>query len=89
MCVVCVMCVCVVCVCVCMCVCVVCVVRVCVCVKLLLTDFQLLDGMNQVKFDNSLRCVIMRSEVPGVFCAGAYSEFLPLLHCFPICLFDF
>ena len=70
---------CVLCVCVC----------VCVCVKLLLTDFQLLDGMNQVKFDNSVRCVIIRSEVPGVFCAGAYSEFLPLLRCFPVCLFDF
>ncbi|KAL8622048.1 hypothetical protein ACOMHN_056533 [Nucella lapillus] len=29
------------------------------------------EGMQRVKFDNSIRCVIMRSEVPGVFCAGA------------------
>ncbi|KAL8595172.1 hypothetical protein ACOMHN_013845 [Nucella lapillus] len=32
---------------------------------------RLLDGMNQVKFDNSVRCIVLRSEVPGVFCAGA------------------
>lgn len=32
---------------------------------------RLLDGMNQVKFDTSVRCLIVRSEVPGVFCAGA------------------
>ncbi|KAK7489632.1 hypothetical protein BaRGS_00019027 [Batillaria attramentaria] len=32
---------------------------------------RLLDGMNQVKFDSSIRCLIIRSEVPGVFCAGA------------------
>ncbi|XP_070192917.1 methylglutaconyl-CoA hydratase, mitochondrial-like isoform X2 [Littorina saxatilis] len=32
---------------------------------------RLMDAMNQVKFDTSVRCVIMRSEVPGVFCAGA------------------
>ncbi|XP_076468803.1 methylglutaconyl-CoA hydratase, mitochondrial-like [Babylonia areolata] len=30
-----------------------------------------LDGMQRVKFDTSIRCIIMRSEVPGVFCAGA------------------
>ncbi|XP_025107122.1 methylglutaconyl-CoA hydratase, mitochondrial-like isoform X2 [Pomacea canaliculata] len=32
---------------------------------------QFMEGMNQVKFDNAVRCVIIRSEVPGVFCAGA------------------
>ncbi|KAK3585870.1 hypothetical protein CHS0354_038402 [Potamilus streckersoni] len=32
---------------------------------------QLREAMDTVKFDNSLRVVILRSEVQGVFCAGA------------------
>ncbi|CAG5126221.1 unnamed protein product [Candidula unifasciata] len=30
-----------------------------------------LDSMQEVKFNNSIRVVVLRSEVPGVFCAGA------------------
>ncbi|XP_005106654.2 methylglutaconyl-CoA hydratase, mitochondrial [Aplysia californica] len=29
------------------------------------------DAMEEVKFDTGVRCVVIRSEVPGVFCAGA------------------
>jgi len=29
------------------------------------------DAMNEVRFDTGVRCVIIRSEVPGIFCAGA------------------
>ncbi|KAK3715804.1 hypothetical protein RRG08_001145 [Elysia crispata] len=30
-----------------------------------------LDSMEEVKFNNKIRVVVLRSEVPGVFCAGA------------------
>jgi len=29
------------------------------------------NAMEEVRFDNGVRCVVIRSEVPGVFCAGA------------------
>jgi len=29
------------------------------------------EAMEEVRFDTSVRCVVIRSEVPGVFCAGA------------------
>jgi len=32
---------------------------------------RLSDAMQEVRFDNNVRCVIIRSEVPGIFCAGA------------------
>ena len=54
-----------------------------------LFDFQLLDGMNQVKFDNSVRCVIMRSEVPGVFCAGVCSQFSSFVVTAPLAIISF
>ncbi|XP_046580849.1 methylglutaconyl-CoA hydratase, mitochondrial-like isoform X1 [Haliotis rubra] len=31
----------------------------------------MIDGLEEVKFDTSIRALIIRSEVPGVFCAGA------------------
>ncbi|XP_076447508.1 enoyl-CoA hydratase domain-containing protein 2, mitochondrial-like isoform X2 [Babylonia areolata] len=30
-----------------------------------------LEGVHQVRFDNAVRCVVVCSDVPGVFCAGA------------------
>lgn len=29
------------------------------------------EGLNAVKFDKNVRCLIIRSEHPGIFCAGA------------------
>ena len=34
---------------------------------------QFLDSMEEVKFNNKIRVVVLRSEVPGVFCAGTLS----------------
>ena len=42
----------------------------CIVEKIIFVNVQFTEGMQRVKFDTSVRCVILRSEVPGIFSAG-------------------